>query len=500
MKVAIIGAGVSGLCAGSYLLKNGFDVEIFEKHSIPGGLCTNWKKGDYTINGSLHYVMGSDIGSSFYKMWSEIIDIKKLQFHHHDEWLEIETEKHKNKYNNHIFKLYTNINKLEEYLLDLAPEDKKTIRHFIQPIRQMQKFDLPPVMDKLPFFSSFWRGIKMIKYLEFLFIFLKYRKESNLTLAKKFKNPFLKESFELLYDGDEVNVMVFQVPLSIFDRKSAGYPIGGSQVFSNLLEKSFLERGGKIHYKTPVKKIIVENSRANGIEVRNNEIHTADIVLSCCDWKFSLFHLLEGKFTNEKIIKAKNLEILPLYFSIIQIAFGVSKSFESLAHYFRFPIENPILSPDGTVYTRFEIHNYSYDTTLAPKGKTLLVVSFSTNKGEYWINNRKNNRKQYREDKENILQQVKMELDKKLAIIEFIEMIDVATPATYFRYTYNWNGSIQGWMPGINPLQKKPSNYTIDGLKNFYMASHWNQPGGGVPVAVSSAREVCQMISKNHKF
>ncbi|MBL0079267.1 MAG: NAD(P)/FAD-dependent oxidoreductase [Bacteroidetes bacterium] len=44
MKINIIGAGISGLSAGCYLQMNGFETEIFEKHTIPGGLCTSWNK------------------------------------------------------------------------------------------------------------------------------------------------------------------------------------------------------------------------------------------------------------------------------------------------------------------------------------------------------------------------------------------------------------------------------------------------------------------------
>ena len=43
-KINIIGAGISGLCAGCYLQMNGFETHIFEKHDIPGGLCTSWEK------------------------------------------------------------------------------------------------------------------------------------------------------------------------------------------------------------------------------------------------------------------------------------------------------------------------------------------------------------------------------------------------------------------------------------------------------------------------
>jgi phytoene dehydrogenase-like protein len=37
---------------------------------------------------------------------------------------------------------------------------------------------------------------------------------------------------------------------------------------------------------------------------------------------------------------------------------------------------------------------------------------------------------------------------------------------------------------------------TLPGLENFYMAGQWVEPGGGVPTAAMSARNVLQMICK----
>ena len=77
LKINIIGAGISGLSAGSYLQMNGFETQIFEKHSIPGGLCTSWKNGEYTIDGSIHWILGSNKGSGFYKTDSRAATVKK---------------------------------------------------------------------------------------------------------------------------------------------------------------------------------------------------------------------------------------------------------------------------------------------------------------------------------------------------------------------------------------------------------------------------------------
>ncbi len=39
-KSIIVGAGISGLSAGCYGRMNGYDTEVFEMHSLPGGVCT----------------------------------------------------------------------------------------------------------------------------------------------------------------------------------------------------------------------------------------------------------------------------------------------------------------------------------------------------------------------------------------------------------------------------------------------------------------------------
>lgn len=497
MKVSIIGAGMSGLTAGCYLQMNGFETEIFEKHSIPGGLCTSWHKDGYTIDGCAHWILGTDSGSSFHKLWSEILDMKKLEFVNHEVRIEVEVKKTKDKYGSNVFKLYTNLNQLEKYLLDLSPEDEKPIKELIKSMRVMQKFDLPPIMDDLPFFQSMIRGIKMTRYLEFLYWFLKLKNETNYTFAKKLKSTFLRESFELLYDSYEVNMLVITMPLSVFDKKSAGYPVGGSLEFAKKIEQAYRALGGKIHYKTPVKKILVENNNAVGLLVRHDVKHYADYILSAADWHFTVFDLLEGKYVNQKIIELNNLKKLEVFYSIVHLGFGINDDLKDQPHFSRYPLNEELTLPDGTKFDRLEVHIYNYDRTMAPKGKCSVVVSFYTKNGDWWINLRKNDRAKYREVKKEFTEKIIELLDKRLGgIKDKIEMTDMATPATVYRYTNNWKGSTQGWLPGKNLLAPSPVDFTLPGLSNFYYSSHWNQPGGGLPIAIKTGRDVAKIISK----
>jgi len=499
-KVNIIGGGVSGMTAGIYLQMNGFETHIFEKHSIPGGLCTSWKKGEYTFDSCAHWILGSDTGSSFYKIWNEILDMKRIEFHNHDVRVEVGLKDNVNKYGEKTFYLYTNLAMLEEYMIDLAPEDTQTIKEFMKPMRVMQKFDLPPIMDDVPFFEGIVRGIKMMRYAEFLYWFLKIKNYTNYTYSKKFKNAFLRESFELLYDGEEINMMVLTMPLSVFDKKSAGYPIGGSMAFAKKIEQTYLKLGGTIHYKTPVKKIITEAGVAKGLLVRNNVEHYSDITLSAADWNFTVFDALDGKFADKEMIELRDLKKLEVFYSVMQFSFGIAKDLSAFPHFSRIPLEVPLVSPDGTVYHRFEVHIYNYDPTLAPQGKTSVTVSFNTTTRDFWIDARKHDRPKYRAAKKEFTDKIIDLLDQRLGgIKDKIEVIDVATPATFQRYTGNWKGSTQGWMPGKNLLARSPVGFYLPGLKNFFYSSHWNQPGGGLPIAIKTGRDVAKEICKVNK-
>ena len=63
-SIIIIGAGLAALSTGCYAQMNGYKTRIFELHNIPGGLCTSWKRKGYTLDGCIHWLIGSRSGAS----------------------------------------------------------------------------------------------------------------------------------------------------------------------------------------------------------------------------------------------------------------------------------------------------------------------------------------------------------------------------------------------------------------------------------------------------
>ncbi len=72
-------------------------------------------------------------------------------------------------------------------------------------------------------------------------------------------------------------------------------------------------------------------------------------------------------------------------------------------------------------------------------------------------------------------------------------MVDVASPATIHKLYQQLEGSFEGWLlnkdTGFKSMRK-----TLPGLENFYMCGQWVEPGGGLPAALLSGRNIAQII------
>jgi phytoene dehydrogenase-like protein len=140
-----------------------------------------------------------------------------------------------------------------------------------------------------------------------------------------------------------------------------------------------------------------------------------------------------------------------------------------------------------------EVETFGSNSALCPEGKTIMTVRLPS-RCEFWTDLRKNNRQRYRAEKRVIIREVIRILDNRFpGLAQHLERSDIATPATFVRYTGNWQGSYEGWLPTPRILGRRIP-YTLPGLEGFYMAGHWVVAGGGLPSAALSGRYAAQMI------
>jgi phytoene dehydrogenase-like protein len=335
----------------------------------------------------------------------------------------------------------------------------------------------------------------------FLMFMRKWSKVSVADYIKRFKSPLLRRIISLDEDVTQINSSALGIPLvlAFLNQRTAGYVIGGSLALVGYIQRRYLDLGGELHFKVKVEKILTENGQAVGIRLTDGTEHRGDIVVSAADGYATIFNMLEGKYIDDTI--RSYYGNLTLYPPLIYIGLGIDRTFDDIppsAEGLTFPLENPVTIA-GQEHKTLTVQIYNFDSTLAPKGKTLARLMLYTDY-DYWEELYKDS-EQYKAEKEQIADTIISILDKRFpGLASQVEMCDVATPMTWVRYTGNWRGAYEGWVRDMKaPMLMKKK---LPGLDNFYMAGQWVNPGGGMPAAVMSGRHTIQMICKkdNKKF
>ena len=138
------------------------------------------------------------------------------------------------------------------------------------------------------------------------------------------------------------------------------------------------------------------------------------------------------------------------------------------------------------------IRVFNYCPNCAPAGRTLVQVMIES-EWQPWKDIRED-RDAYNAEKEKAAKQVLERLnDVWPGIKDQVEMTNVATPYTWWRYTRNRQGSFEGFAI-IDKVFKTSVKRTLPGLENFFMAGQWVVPGGGVIPTLVSGKHAAMLL------
>ncbi len=491
--IVIIGAGVAGLSAGCYGQMNGYDTRIFELHDKPGGLCTSWTRKGYTFDGCIHWLVGTKPGSTMNRIWQELGALQDREIVDHEEYVRIENEVGK------ALVLYTNVDRLEQHMKELAPADARVIDELCRGIRRFIRFTESSGGGSPGPLGAIRSILGILPYMPSL---AKYSKLSVQDFAARFTDPFLRASFDRAFDMPDLPMIAMLFTLASMHNRDAGYPIGGSLAFARAIERRYLDLGGQIHYRSRVDTILAEpgadGDRAVGVRLVDGTEHRADVVISAADGHATLFHMLDSKYVSDKV--KGYYDSMPIFPPIVQVSLGIDRDLSDEPHMVTFALAEPIVMA-GEEHSRMVVKHYCHDPTLAPAGKSVTTTMFPS-AYEYW-KALSTEPERYEAEKKDIAIKVIDQLERRWpGIGGQIEVVDIATPLTYERYTGNWKGSMEGWLPTTETtgmMMGKGMDKTVPGLDGFYMVGQWVEPGGGLPPAATSARGVIERICKQDK-
>ncbi len=478
--ILIIGSGVSGLCTGIYGQINGYQTSILEQHTIPGGLVTAWRRKEYLIDLCIHWLAGSGPGLFMHRYMNEVGLLEQRKFLPHDRY-GVYIAKDGRRVN-----FYCDPDRLENHLLELAPEDAPVIHELADGVRLGIRFQSP---EKEQYEAG------KLRWMQFIFSMLpivgEMQKWSQLTvgeLAGRFQNPLLREALLNLFEPDFSVFYMILSQMGFMYKQQAAYPLGGSLPLAMSLEKRYKQLGGRVQYQARVAKILVESGRAVGVCLTDGSEQRADVVVSAADGYTTIFKMLDGKFTDQKI--RERYKSWTPFRPVLYVGAGVNRTFPDYPYSVEgnaFELRQPVLIA-GEEHKMIPIRIRNEDPAFAPAGKTVLTSTIYT-RHEFW-KALEGDSAAYEAEKEKVAHAYIAALEQLWpGIAEQVEVIDVSTPLTFERYTGNLQGSITGWK--LTPKQAGAAiPRTLPGLENFWMVGHWVYPGGGVPAGVTTGREV----------
>lgn len=485
-SILIIGAGVAGLATGCFGRMNGYRTLLLEHHSEAGGVAKAWKHQDYLIDGGVHYLMGHRPGSACHELYRELGILNGRSFPDLLNYCDFADES-----TGQRVSFTSDLGRLAQDLNHLAPEDAAAIADFIKGIRAFQQVDIFALMQT-PIELLGWRGaIRQAWGLRRVWRYLggAYNLPSR-EFCQRFKNLTLRRIMQHLF-LPEMPMWFVLLILSLLANRQMGLLSRSCHDFVASLLERYAGLGGEIRYNATVTEILVENDRAVGVRLENGTTLYADVVVSAGDGTNTIFKLLGGKYVGATI--QKRYRHWPQLKPVVTLSFGLRRDFTGESH-LRFLLLKDNLTIGNETIDGFPIRIFNYGEGFAPAGRTVFQVLLITD-WNFW-NDMINDRPRYQTEKKRVCDEILARLEPHYpGITSQVELVDMATPHTTWRFTLNNEGAFMGWSPTPVAL-RTPFKKTLPGLANFYMAGQWVMPGGGIPPCLFSGRHVIQLLCR----
>ena len=485
-KVVVIGAGISGLTAGIYAARAGFDTTILEQHTTFGGLSTGWSRKGYFFEGGMHWLTGSSEKLKLNKIWKEVGALKENNpIENRDPYYTLVGDDGRDLH------LWRDVDRLKEELLNYAPEDAKMIKRLCRDIKIYKHVHLP--VNEV-------RGLKTKNHIksglgEFIKMApagLRYAalsKISYVDYVNKFKNENVRHILMCVI-GYRYNALSFIYSMAAFASGDCGYPDGGSIRMAQHMVDEFYHQGGRLEYHIQAQKVVVENGKAIGVQTKDQFI-PADAVIISQDLRNAVDKLFDEKPTDRWIGKLKKRVVTE---QNMFISLGVKADLSRLPYSVIFPLDEPIEFA-GVEYNELRINNYAKYKDHSPEGCTSLTCLLLGDTYSYWKEAKQDGT--YADKKRELARKFVAKLSEFIPELKTgLEVIDVATPCTYERYCSSFEGS---WM-SVWDKKGKGYNYPQEcSIKGVYFCGQRIMMPGGLPIAAYTGRRAVQLLCKNWK-
>ncbi len=408
----VIGAGMSGLAAGIRLAMFDKKVVVLEKHSIPGGLNSYYRRSHRQFDVGLHaltnFIKKGDKGKPFSKL------IKQLRIPYDDFKLMPQTYS-KIQFPDCTLKFSNEFELLISEVSEKFPNQIDQFNKLVEEVKNFNELDLNQA------YASSRDVLKKIL--------------SDEILIEMILCPLLiyGSAWENDMDFAQFVIMFKSLYFEGFSR-----PEGGVRTIISLLMKKFEEAGGEIRFRTAVTEVIVnEKNEAIGVKTEKEELRSG-IILSSAGYP-------------------ETVRMTPKLSMMASPRVGAMTFLESI---FVFEKKIPLDQNDSTIIFYNDSKRYSYQRaenffdpnsavicypdnyeSLNREGEGIVRVTFMANYDQ-WKNLSKESyltmKEKVGESAFKLVQNLNPNFDGQMVFK------DVFSPTTIERYTWHLNGTVYG--------------------------------------------------------
>jgi phytoene desaturase len=272
----------------------------------------------------------------------------------------------------------------------------------------------------------------------------------------------------------------------------AYFPEGGMYSIATNLVNLAESVGVKFHFNAIVEEIVLENEQAIGVKIKD-ELHTADAVVSNMDVYFTYSKLLQlyPGLQPKKILKQERSSSAVIFY------WGIKKTFPELdLHNIFFSADyqaefdaiwkQQTIHHDPTVYVNISSKLKPDDAPLGCEN-WFVMINVPANTGQDWD-------KLIAKARKNILKKLSRQLGEDVG--KLIECESVLDPRSIESRTASYQGSIYGTSSnGKFAAFLRQANRSSK-IKNLYFCGGSVHPGGGIPLALLSAKIVSDWVEE----
>lgn len=485
----VIGAGLGGLSCALHLAKKSMKVLVLEKQPKVGGYAQNYLRNGFDFDVSLHVLSAMEKEDGLYQLFEHMQVIDKLEVQEHSPMFT-------SVFPDATYKLPAR-EEGRQYLKEHFPHAKAGIDKLFHTFEQIIKDN-----GKL-----FWSGEVDIKS----FFPARFFKRTYAELLKDcFDDPRLFGLMGQLWQSTGLpnELCAANWAAEVFGSHLISgkyYVKGGGQHISNAMAQTLFEAGGTVKTSTLVKKVILKDRQAVGVETEMGEKFFAPIIVANANPLQTYFHLVgEEHLAKPFIYKLGTLEpscsLLTLYLGLD--CPGHMAGVKDHTTFVNFDYSNlrtyNAAMREEYHHTDYLISDYTDESSgTHPQGKGVVQV-LEVAPGKAWT---EISRSDYEKKKAAVTQVIMEKVAKRYPqLASHIEVSELGTPRTMELATRNPYGCVYGFAQ--TPNQADNWRFGVASIfPGLYFTGAWARGGGGGYMgSIVNGRVAATQIISRHSW